>query len=327
MQEEWYVEIEGTRTGPHSRQFVENLRKAGHIGEGSRVWREGIADGVPYSQAGLNSRLFDDVSDAPAASRLSPFSRPGHEPKTMYAWNLSAHDTGPAHTSPDRDEQTLREIFAQRYRPGHADAARSDSGLPSMPPLEVEDDGWQWIKPAPWRRYLARTLDVLTLGSLVWMSITLIVASLSKSAFEILFAHGGVASMPLVISVVTMACLVPLHALLIGTCGMTLGKWLFGVRITRRNGNAMGIRAAMRRELHVFGSGLAAGIPLLAFFTMLIAYNVLSKTSVATWDRDRDWVVTQREPGHVQTAMCAFGVCLWILLLAWLTYLRKGAGV
>jgi uncharacterized RDD family membrane protein YckC len=279
MQEEWYVELDGEANGPHERTAIVQLRQIGRIGAHTLVWRAGLADWQAYADAGLEAPRDPPPLPAPVVA----------EP-----------------------QDALRRIIAQRNGGGdHADTAKSLP--PKAPRLEVEDDGWQSTAPAPWRRYFARVLDIFLLGTFTWMMFTLISASTNQALFAALFRHGGLMGVPYLSNVVLIASLIPVQALLIGTSGTTLGKWIFGVRITRRDGSAIGLGAALGREVSVFCLGMLCGVPLLAFIPIFISYRVLTRTGATSWDRGKEWVVTQREPGDRQTAMFILGVLLLVV--------------
>ncbi|MBE1160515.1 RDD family protein [Dyella acidiphila] len=190
-----------------------------------------------------------------------------------------------------------------------------DDAAAHAPKLDVEDDGWQWTGPSPWRRYLARSLDMFLLGGITWLAVLLTAAVANKAMFETVFTHRGLMGFPVFASMAVMASLIPAQALLVGLSGTTIGKWIFGIRITRRDGSAIGMRAALVRELSVYGLGTACGIPFLAFIPLIIAYHVLMRTGTTQWDRGQDWVVTQRAPGERQNAMFVLGLLLLITLV------------
>jgi uncharacterized RDD family membrane protein YckC len=292
MQEEWYVELEGEASGPHGRGAVLQMRDAGRIDAASLVWRAGFAEWVRYADAGFE--LWPVLQHTPSAFDDSP------------AFDVPTDEAPPTEAELNHESTMRRAIALRNAVRGHAELA--DNAPVHAPRLEVEDDGWQWIRPAPWRRYLARVLDMFLLGWFTWMVLGIVLAAVNRELFGILFTHGGLMSIRMLSSVIVWASLIPVQALLIGTSGTTLGKWIFGVRITKRDGSAIGIRAAMAREASVFGVGMFGGAPVLAFVPMLIAYRVLTETGSTQWDRGKDWVVTQREPGDVQTGMFVLGM-------------------
>jgi uncharacterized RDD family membrane protein YckC len=324
MREEWYVELDGAMSGPHNRWAMLQMHDGGRIAASTPVRCAGTTKWMPYIDAGLDERSPPPLSTRHLASAMSAGAGlSATVPDTALAFDLSA-DEVPQIDSEFGREDVMRRVTAER------NATRRHisiiDGVPSYaPPLQVEDDGWQWVEPAPWRRYLARMLDVSLLGMVTWAVFGIIAAATSVQFFETLFRAGGLMKMPLLSSVVVMASLIPVQALLIGTSGTTIGKWIFGVRITRRDGSAIGLRAALLRELSVFGLGVACGVPILTWVTALIAYNVLSKTGCTQWDRGKDWIVTQREPGDTQTGMFILGVVVLFVVVLLVQYFRTVA--
>jgi uncharacterized RDD family membrane protein YckC len=311
MQEEWYVELAGAPSGPHERLVVTQMRQAGRITPACLVWRTGFADWVRYADAGLEEQAVP-----PRPAPLPP-PQPNRLPLTTEAdalpdFELASSDAPLIQADLDH-QNAMRHAMTQRnVARGHASVI---DDLPVRAPrLEVEDDGWQWTGPAPWRRYLARTLDMFLLGSFTWMVISILLAVMSKDLFETFFTRGGLMSFQVLASAVVMASLIPVQAILVGTSGTTIGKWIFGVRVTRRDGSAIGIRAALAREASVLGIGMACGVPLVAFIPIFIAYQVLTQTGTTQWDRGKDWVVTYREPGDGQSAMFILGVLLLVAM-------------
>jgi uncharacterized RDD family membrane protein YckC len=307
MQEEWYVELAGAADGPHDRRTLLDMRGDGRINAATLVWRAGFADWQRYADAGLHELSVPPPLTQPVATVSSVAAdRSASNPDAALTFDLAADEAPPIDSAFER-ENLMRRVIAERY----ANRSRTESieGLPAYaPPLEVEDDGWQWVQPAPWRRYLARMLDVSLLGIFTWMVVGIIAAATDVDMFNTLFHTNGLMKVPLLSSVVVVGSLIPVQALLIGTSGTTIGKWIFGIRITRRDGSAIGFRDALVRELSVYGWGMACGVPLLSLIASLIAYNVLSKTHCTQWDRGKDWVVTQREPSDTQVGMFVLGV-------------------
>lgn len=193
-------------------------------------------------------------------------------------------------------------------------ASEPPSDVPGFPPrvvvpptLAVSDDGWQDTTPSPWRRYFARSLDVLVLGALAWLVTAFAMAGISTQLYETVFASPLVDN-SIVSGIATCALVLPITALLLGTSGSTIGKWIFGVRVTRQDGRPIGIMAALNREVGVFLKGMGLGIPLVALFTHAFAYSRLSDQGVTAWDKDQPWVVTHRPQGSGQVALYCLGI-------------------
>ncbi|WP_162435590.1 RDD family protein [Pseudoxanthomonas koreensis] len=203
---------------------------------------------------------------------------------------------------------------------------REAPAVPSMPRLPVEDDGWQQIDPAPWRRFFGRTFDIALFalsGGAILASLT---AAYFPGAYETVFAERkGAILGGLVSTAVFYAWIVLGSALLLGLTGTTPGKWLFGTRITHRDGRPIGVWAALRRELSVLVTGQGLGLPVVALVANVFAYITLKAEGVSSWDAMERWVVTHRSWGPVQVALAAAAVVAPVLLVMVLGRLLEAA--
>lgn len=205
----------------------------------------------------------------------------------------------------------------------------SESGLKSPPPPPVpppdqpiDDDGWQCTKPRPWRRYFARLLDTVVIGSLLGFAFGMLTLTISGDLYQAVYGHNGLATNDFLASMITFVLVAPAGALMLGLTGTTLGKWLFGVRITDSEGRAIGFWQAGKREIQVFYRGLGLGIPIVYVITMIVAYRRLNKDGATTWDRSQPWVVTYRPLGAAQAVLASLGVIVILVTLLFLIMLE-----
>lgn len=173
----------------------------------------------------------------------------------------------------------------------------------TAPPLAVEDDGWQDMQPAPWRRYFARMFDTGLLGLLIFMPLGTALAFLFPDVFSMLFESDGWLIASVMDVVATYLAALPVIALLIGLTGTTPGKWLAGVRITRRDGRPIGFSNALRREFNVWTRGMAFAIPVITLIPLFLAHNRLVREKATSWDAGEPWVVTHRPDGGLQKSL------------------------
>jgi uncharacterized RDD family membrane protein YckC len=160
---------------------------------------------------------------------------------------------------------------------------------------------WTDVSPHPWRRYIARTLDNLVLGSLTWMLIYAAILLLTPAATaDRVFAALDRPEARLVNIVVTQILVIPGNALMIGLTGVSLGKWIFGVRVSK-DGAPIGVVRALRRELGVYSLGQGLGIPVLSLILPLLAFNRLQSGKAAVWDRAQDLTVSYRPQSRSTT--------------------------
>lgn len=187
-------------------------------------------------------------------------------------------------------------------------AALSDVGaLSAAPVLLVADDGWQDATPSPWRRYAARQVDVMLLGLLFWAAFGIVLAVASADLFD-RFASSLLVENMIVSMIATNAIVVPFIAVLVGLLGSSPGKWLFGVRVIRRDGRHLGVADGLRRELAVWIKGFGMAVPLVSLFTLIASYRRLTEDGVTSWDDGEPWVVTHRPNGPLQVVLAIVGV-------------------
>lgn len=273
----WYIAVDGATSGPHSHETMEHLLAQGGISADTPVWCEGMIDWMACAESGLGSPMADETAAGLSPAESTPLSR----------W----FETMPAGFGSDgRDPEVW------------------------TPRLVVEDDGWQSTRATPWRRYFARMFDTVILGAMIWFVLGFVLAAFSTRLYEAFFSTHGLAKSALLSTMMTFFLMVPLEAVMVGLSGTTVGKWVFGVRITRPNGHAIGVLRAARREAAVLVRGVALGIPLFSLITMIVGYQTLTDAGSASWDNG-DWVVTCREPGTAQTLLSIAGVTAWLIAL------------
>lgn len=189
--------------------------------------------------------------------------------------------------------------------------------IPQAPPPPPPKGAWTDRKPHPWRRYLARMLDTTVTGTLTWVAfgaVFFLVAPFQAERFFALFEgpFGRILDVML-----TLVAVMPGNALMIGLTGVTVGKWLCGIKVVRPSGRPIGLGAAFGREIHVWFAGLGFGVPFVSLFTLIRSSVKLSEDRHSAWDPPRERVVLHRPMNTLQ-------VCLLILALALLIAGRIG---
>ncbi len=170
------------------------------------------------------------------------------------------------------------------------------------------EDGWTKVSPHPWRRWAARLADSIILGAIFWFALPiafLVIAPEAWLRIEPLFYEPWFRFAETAISILV---LIPVNAILIGAARMTPGKFLFGVRVCRRDGRSLGFPAALLREIRVWIIGMGLGIPLVSLFTMWAAKTHLEDNGTTSWDRDGRHVVYYRVDGGLQTLLAIVGI-------------------
>lgn len=154
--------------------------------------------------------------------------------------------------------------------------------------------GWAETKPHPWRRYAARALDNIIVGGISWFLVGLVVALVAPGAIEKSQAYFGGPFGRILDGMLTLAVALPGNALMIGLTGISIGKWVFGVRVLR-GGQPIGFPAAFAREIEVWWRGLACGVPFVSLVTLWGQFDRLGPATRETpWDQRQHNTVTYR---------------------------------
>ena len=171
-------------------------------------------------------------------------------------------------------------------------------------------NGWE-VSPTPWRRYGARIIDLLSNGLIGGILLGAIFYALAPASAERFYANLNPA-LDMIITAFT-GCLIT--GCIIGFSGLSVGKWIFGIKVTKTNGKPIGVVNGIKRDLGVYVKGLALGIPLFSLITMIIAYTNLNKEGTTSWDKNGGYVVSHRPNNGKQYLLNAIGIALIIFLI------------
>ena len=134
----------------------------------------------------------------------------------------------------------------------------------------------------PWRRYWARTIDMLML----WIPIVYLLGYFLPSYFTLIIeSSGGIKNSAFTIYMAVLPFVMLGEAIIMGTTGTTFGKWLLNINIVRKqDGDKLSFSEAFERCFLIWIKGLGLGFPLVSIFTMLVAGNNIKKNINASWD-------------------------------------------
>jgi uncharacterized RDD family membrane protein YckC len=138
----------------------------------------------------------------------------------------------------------------------------------------------------PWRRLVARQLDLNIVVGLVFIGL---IAGLRYAA------PGWPTASNLVLSALLTAPVrglvaAPLNALFLSRLGVTPGKWLCGLRVTKAGGGVPGYLVALKREALVFVFGCAAYVPFITYGAAVVN----GWRDKAVWDERCGLALTMR---------------------------------
>jgi uncharacterized RDD family membrane protein YckC len=108
----------------------------------------------------------------------------------------------------------------------------------------------------PWRRYFARLLDMLLMGSLFYIGLVLFAPTVGA---EIIQAADKNRVLDMILTGFFAMLLNPFFISLFGS---TLGKYLFGIQVRDENTRKLSLLIALKRECLVYMKGLAFCFPI-----------------------------------------------------------------
>ena len=139
---------------------------------------------------------------------------------------------------------------------------------------------------SPWRRYFARSFDLLLCGAL-WNA----VLGLGMNINVLNRAAGW----QIVDGVVELVLLLLLEPLFLTLLGATPGKWLLGLRITDQNDQRLSYQAAFTRTCWVLWRGLGFQIVIYDLVRLWKSYKACQAGETLEWEYESDSVLTLRD--------------------------------
>ncbi len=288
----YYYNDGENEVGPFNLEKLRTIRQSGLIGDGTLVRRSGSGSWAPFGQVGA----LEDAR-GPGAT-------------------VEGEAAEPDEPAPQGDVAARERNWTQGLaRPGDAAAAPAEpAAAPESAAAALESaSGWLAYPPTPWRRYAARVLDT-TLNGVVGAILLGIgffaVAPATAASFFASFDSGAGPLLDLILTAVLASII---GGALIGVTGFTLGKLIFGVKVTRLDGAKPGLAAGLSRDFSVLFRGLGLGVPIIALFTLWFSYRRLASNTKTAWDEGR-YIVWHRPSGSAQYLLNLIGIVLIVLL-------------
>ncbi len=308
--------------GPFSRERLEALAQGELIGAGTLIRSRDSEDWVPFESLSLKTRnpqsaestnaseQMIEATEAPKASTTQDSKRIEDVAHAQVRADNTAHEPNDPSVLDSLPESSQNASVTA----GSAVSDTADSFESNVDARETSLNGWKLGPPTPWRRYGARILDTTVNGFAAFILVAIgFYAIAPATADQVFSAFEGPAG-PLLDTIATTLVAALVGGALIGTTGFTLGKWVFGIKVTGEGGRKIGIGAGIARDIEVWLKGMGAGIPIVALVTMLVAYNRLTTKKQTSWDEGR-YKVWSRPSGTGQTLLNIVGIALIIVVV------------
>lgn len=198
-------------------------------------------------------------------------------------------------------QRVCREMRTDRVQFATLDAQRYLRSMESPPSVQtaLAADIQPQIK-SPWRRYFARTLDIFFCGLLV-------------SLAEIYLADG---QMPgLLSTILTLGLVVLLEPLQLRLFGTTLGKWIFGIRVTDLDGHHLFYSDGLRRTFGALFFGMGLQIPLISLWRLWRSYQLHQDGVELIWEEESELTIRDKSSLRILAAIGAAVVAFVVVIL------------
>lgn len=150
------------------------------------------------------------------------------------------------------------------------------SPIPPPLPQKVEastpEDKPSLPKPAIFRRFWARWMDLMLYSGFWWLGMWAVGQDIGAAFINpwIMFFH----YVPWFI----------LESVLIHRFATTPGKWLLGMRVVNLDQSNLSLSEATRRSMRVLFTGIGFGFNYLAFFCQILSFVVTKRIGTTLWD-------------------------------------------
>lgn len=154
----------------------------------------------------------------------------------------------------------------------------------------------------PWRRFLARSIDMLIIGS-AWN----ILGRVTAGQIPLIGTTSIIAGL-LVTPIILL-----LEAVFFANMGWTPGKKLLGVNLRMLDGSRPTMQQTGRRMVGLWWYGLGAGVPIVNLIAMARQYRRLRAGQVLGWDRER-FEVLALAPGNLRFVLALVAMVLLLMV-------------
>lgn len=208
-------------------------------------------------------------------------------------------------------------LDAQAYLNSYQAAVLS-AGQPAQLPKSVSDADRIALVYCPFRRWLARSLD-LSLSHIAVLAVLSLFARLNVTAF------GAFAQWFWVFAAALFWLLI--EPLLLSKFGTTPGKWLLGIRLEHASGRRLTYSEAYRRTAQVFFRGQGLLIPVIHLFCLGRSLWVYMQKGAMGWDEETDVIAEETRPRFVLRYIAAvIGVVLLLAVVIFAPWMPPNRG-
>lgn len=269
----WYYANQGQQSGPVEDSIFEDLVRQGVIGPATLVWREGMANWIPYSQvhatatAGSPPPPPEGSTSGTAPEGASPTaggsssggsaSYPGASPLGASGPGASGatrfcSQCGRAYPAEQLETYGAASV-CPNCKPAYLAGLSAGMAAGAAPYGTGQPFGWHF--GGFWIRFLARVIDWIILGIARAIIVLPISVILGLSAGPGSNDAAGIAAMMATIPI-SIALSVAYEAYFLSTRGATPGKMALGLKVVTAEGGPVSVGLAIGRYFAMYLSAL-----------------------------------------------------------------------
>ena len=204
----------------------------------------------------------------------------------------------------------------QEYKSNTPKEKQEGSNKPNENPVKE--------KNYPWRRFFARTVDLMSSGVLLFFLFVFFIAKLAPySIVEFSFLLEN----PISAGIIIYLLWLPVEAGFLSMTGTTPAKWIFGISVLSGDGSKLSYLKALKRTLLVFIKGEGLSIPLITLFTRISSYLALKNTGTTSWDNSIGSVVIHKKWGFIRAISSTLVVLLTLSLMSLLNAINNKSNI
>lgn len=224
---------------------------------------------------------------------------------------LVATTSKPSKPLDDSDE------IVRRLRHGEADFYQQTEQKSTANPTKTSH--YQSELASPFKRLFARIFDLVWLVLLLLVSLALFLKFVNSPAVGLVTQS---LSVQLGLAFLLLPLALILEAAILSDFGNTPGKSLFGLKITRDGPDKIKFRQYFGRGFLLWIKGLAFGIPILSFFTLLWQRFHLSKYDTTSYDKSMSMQVSGVETSVAKKAYLLISSIVLVSLIGYLAPIK-----
>ncbi len=269
----WHYEKNGKSEGPVTEDALRGLIESGEVGPETLIWSQPMKDWAKADEIEDLKGYFTDVPPPlpenvcaegedeelavnPFAAPLNPAAETRAEPPP---WN--PYPAEKQARNPERDAKIAAAAVPENMRPARA-----------------------------LMRFGARAIDtyIFIMVALFVLAFVMGLMAEDRPGYS---EHASIKPLIMLPLPVFLCAWALVEAVFISTWGRTLGKFIFGIKVTDADGYLLSIGDALGRSFNVWIKGLGCGLLIIPLITLIYSFVSFQNRGTTSWDRDGGFIV------------------------------------